>query len=106
MHSFKLVSIAFLCIVLFSCSPQKKTSLQDNDSVIEIKVVVVTMCEFSADEGDKPGEFQLWKAGQKLNTCLAFAVSHHDICINPETGMMGIVTGMGTAKAAPLTNAT
>jgi hypothetical protein len=67
---------------------------------------VVTMFEFSADEGDKPGEFQLWKAGQKLNTCLAFAVSHHDICINPETGMMGIVTGMGTAKAAPLTNAT
>jgi purine nucleoside permease len=31
---------------------------------------------------------------------LPFAVSHHDICINPETGVMSIVTGMGTAKAA------
>jgi purine nucleoside permease/predicted cupin superfamily sugar epimerase len=58
------------------------------------------MFEIGADEGDKPGEFQLWKAGQKLDTCLPFAVSHHEICINPETGVMGIVTGMGTAKAA------
>ena len=84
------------------------TSCQDNSEIprsnvnpaIEIKVVVVTMFEIGADEGDKPGEFQLWKAGQKLNTCLPFVVSHHDICINTETGVMGIVTGMGTAKAA------
>ena len=84
------------------------TSCQDNSEVtqnnvnppIEIKVVVVTMFEIGADEGDKPGEFQLWKAGQKLDTCLPFAVSHHDICINTETGVLGIVTGMGTAKAA------
>jgi purine nucleoside permease/predicted cupin superfamily sugar epimerase len=84
------------------------TSCQDNSEVtknnvnqpIEIKVVVVTMFEIGADEDDKPGEFQLWKAGQKLDTCLLFAVSHHDICINTETGVLGIVTGMGTAKAA------
>jgi purine nucleoside permease/predicted cupin superfamily sugar epimerase len=84
------------------------TSCQDNSEVtknnvnppIEIKVVVVTMFEIGADEDDKPGEFQLWKAGQKLDTCLPFAVSHHDICINTETGVLGIVTGMGTAKAA------
>jgi purine nucleoside permease/predicted cupin superfamily sugar epimerase len=84
------------------------TSCQDNSEVtknnvnppIEIKVVVVTMFEIGADEDDKLGEFQLWKAGQKLDTCLPFAVSHHDICINTETGVLGIVTGMGTAKAA------
>lgn len=67
---------------------------------IEIKVVVVTMFEIGNDEGDRPGEFQLWKAGQNLNTCLPFAVSHHDICMNSETGVLGIVTGMGIAKAA------
>jgi len=58
------------------------------------------MFEIGADEGDRPGEFQLWKANQKLTTCLPFEVSHHDICINEDTGVMGIVTGMGTAKAA------
>jgi purine nucleoside permease/predicted cupin superfamily sugar epimerase len=98
--SFKLVSILVLCNFLFSCTPQNISSTQNSDDPIEIKVVVVTMFEIGADEGDKPGEFQLWKAGQKLDTCLPFAVSHHDICINPKTGVMGIVTGMGTAKAA------
>ena len=93
---------SFSLLLLSSCSPQNDTSndLQIADVPIEIKVVVVTMFEIGADEGDKPGEFQLWKAGQKLDTCLPFAVSHHDICINAETGVMGIVTGMGTAKAA------
>ena len=95
-----LASLSLL--LLSSCSPQNDTGndLQIADVPIEIKVVVVTMFEIGADEGDKPGEFQLWKAGQKLDTCLPFAVSHHDICINAETGVMGIVTGMGTAKAA------
>jgi purine nucleoside permease/predicted cupin superfamily sugar epimerase len=93
---------SFSLLLLSSCSPQNDTGndLQIADVPIEIKVVVVTMFEIGADEGDKPGEFQLWKAGQKLDTCLPFAVSHHDICINAETGVMGIVTGMGTAKAA------
>jgi purine nucleoside permease/predicted cupin superfamily sugar epimerase len=96
----------FSLLLLSSCSPQEileaEVEAQEQSSVspIEIKVVVVTMFEIGADEGDKPGEFQLWKAGQKLDTCLPFAVSHHDICINTETGVMGIVTGMGTAKAA------
>jgi len=88
--------------MLSSCSPQNDigNDLQIANAPIEIKVVVVTMFEIGADAGDKPGEFQLWKAGQKLDTCFPFAVSHHDICINIETGVMGIVTGMGTAKAA------
>jgi purine nucleoside permease/predicted cupin superfamily sugar epimerase len=90
-------------LALSSCldSNQQNTVLTSEPQIpLEIKVVVVTMFEIGADEGDKPGEFQLWKAGQKLDTCLPFAVSHHDICINAETGVMGIVTGMGTAKAA------
>jgi len=55
------------------------------------------MFEIGEDQGDKAGEFQLWKAGQKLDTCLPFPASYHDICLNPETGVLGIVTGMGTS---------
>lgn len=96
------VLLACACQFLLSCSPSsiKKSDIENIPMPIEIKVVVVTMFEIGADENDKPGEFQLWKAGQNLNTCLPFAVSHHDICINPDTGVMGIVTGMGTAKAS------
>ena len=101
---FTKLSILMLSVLtLFSCldSNQQNTVLTSEPQIpLEIKVVVVTMFEIGADEGDKPGEFQLWKAGQRLNTCLSFVVSHHDICINTETGVMGIVTGMGTAKAA------
>ncbi|MEH6713950.1 MAG: cupin domain-containing protein [Paraglaciecola polaris] len=67
---------------------------------LEIKVVVVTMFEIGEDDDDKPGEFQMWKEGQNLNTRYAFPMSHHDIYVNEDTGVMGIVTGMGTAKAA------
>lgn len=102
----RILHITLSCMALLalaSCSPSKKdnvTSSIQSPAPIEIKVVVVTMFEIGQDQGDKPGEFQLWKAGQKLDSCLPFEVSHHDICINPDTGVMGIVTGMGTAKAA------
>ena len=86
--------------LMTSCQDNSELTQNNVNPPIEIKVVVVTMFEIGADEGDKPGEFQLWKAGQKLDTCLPFAVSHHDICLNTETGVLGIVTGMGTAKAA------
>lgn len=69
-------------------------------SPIEIKTVVVAMFEIGEDEGDKPGEFQLWKKGQKLSTRYALPHAHHDIFVNEETGVLGIVTGMGIARAS------
>src|SRR5947209_5934664 len=66
---------------------------------IEVKVVVVTMFEIGADAGDKAGEFQLWKARQKLDTRLPFA-HHHDLFLNDKTGVLGMVTGEGTANSA------
>ena len=69
-------------------------------SPIEIKAVVVAMFEIGEDEGDKPGEFQLWKKGQKLSTRYALPHAHHDIFVNEETGVLGIVTGMGIARAS------
>jgi purine nucleoside permease len=66
---------------------------------IEVKVVVVTMFEIGADAGDAAGEFQLWKARQKLDTRFPFA-HHHDLFFNPKTGVLGMVTGEGTANSA------
>ena len=66
---------------------------------IEIKVVVVTMFEIGADTGDQAGEFQLWRERQKLTTRLPFA-HHHDLYLNADTGVLGMVTGMGTANSA------
>src|SRR5688572_26924520 len=66
---------------------------------IEVKVVVVTMFEIGEDTGDTAGEFQLWRERQKLGERLPFA-HHHDLYLNRETGVLGVVTGMGTANSA------
>lgn len=66
---------------------------------IEIRAVVVTMFEIGEDTGDKAGEFQLWKERQKLDTRLPFA-HHHDLYLNPETGVLGMVTGIGSINSA------
>jgi len=67
---------------------------------IEVKVVVVTMFEIGEDSGDKAGEFQLWKERAGLDTRFEFPQSFHDLYFNAETGVLGMVTGMGTAKSA------
>jgi purine nucleoside permease len=66
---------------------------------IEVKVVVVTMFEIGADTGDTAGEFQLWRERAKLDTRFHFA-HHHDLFLNSTTGVLGMVTGVGTANAA------
>jgi len=66
---------------------------------IEVKVVVITMFEIGADTGDTPGEFQLWRERQKLDRRLSFA-HHHDLFMNEHTGVLGMVTGEGTANSA------
>lgn len=69
------------------------------DDPIEVKVVVVTMFEVGEDTGDAPGEFQLWKERADLDTRFEFPQSFHDLYMNTETGVLGMVTGMGTAKS-------
>lgn len=102
-NALKLFSLVCSAMLMLACTPNIKEDIKNADTAIkplEIKVVVVTMFEIGEDEGDKPGEFQLWKARQQLDTQFAFPASHHDIFVNEDTGVMGIVTGMGTAKAA------
>lgn len=72
---------------------------------IEIRIVLVTMFEIGEDEGDTAGEFQLWKERRGLTTRIPFPQSHHDLYLNPKTGVLAMVTGIGTAKSATATMA-
>jgi purine nucleoside permease len=89
--------IALLALLLGACDCAFSATAAT--APIEVKVVVVTMFEIGADSGDTAGEFQLWKQRQKLDTRLPFA-HHHDLYFNPATGVLGMVTGMGTANSA------
>jgi purine nucleoside permease len=66
---------------------------------IPIKVVVVTMFERGEDTGDTPGEFQLWVEREHLDQILPLPSGYHHVRLNKD-GVLGMVTGVGTAKAA------
>lgn len=66
---------------------------------IPVKVVVVTMFERGADTGDEPGEFQFWVEREKLNQVLPFPQGWRNLRMSKD-GVLGVCTGVGTAKAA------
>lgn len=67
---------------------------------IEIRVVVLAMFEQGADTGDAPGEYQYWVERQHLDSILPFPQGNHDLRLNRQTGVLGALTGVGTARAA------
>jgi purine nucleoside permease len=66
---------------------------------IPIKVVVITMFELGKDSGDAPGEFQAWVERTPLDEVVPFPAGNRDLRMNKD-GVLGVVTGVGTAKAA------
>jgi purine nucleoside permease len=87
----KLVFAAVLCtFVGVGAQAQAK---------IPVKVVVVTMFEVGKDTGDVPGEFQHWVEGEHLTHRFPMSAAYHDALMNDD-GVLGIVTGVGTASAA------
>lgn len=66
---------------------------------IRIKVVVVTMFERGEDTGDTPGEFQFWVEREHLDQVLPLLPGYHHLRLNKD-GVLGMVSGVGTAKAA------
>jgi len=72
---------------------------------LPVRVVLVTMFEIGADSGDAPGEFQLWKERRHLDTRIAFPQSYHDLYYDPESRILGMVTGVGNIRSAAATMA-
>ena len=66
---------------------------------IRIKVVVVAMFERGEDTGDTPGEYQLWVEREHLDQIIPLPAGYHHARLNRD-GVLGILTGVGTAKAA------
>jgi purine nucleoside permease len=66
---------------------------------IRVKVVVVTAFERGEDTGDAPGEFQLWVEREHLDQVLSLPSGYHHVRLNKD-GVLGMVTGVATAKAA------
>jgi purine nucleoside permease len=83
---FVLVAL-WLCVEAFAQRP------------LPVKVVVVTMFEPGEDVGDAPGEFQLWVEREHLDRVLDAGGGYHQLRMNKD-GVLGMVTGIGTAKAA------
>jgi len=70
------------------------------ETPLPVKVVIVTMFETGDVTGDEAGEFQRWYERRQLTTVYPTPHMHSDIYANPVDGVLGIVTGMGTANAA------
>ncbi|MDX3899762.1 MAG: purine nucleoside permease [Sphingobium sp.] len=72
---------------------------------LPVRVVIVSMFEIGEDSGDTPGEFQLWKERRRLDTRIPFPQGWHDLYYNPDSQILGMVTGVGTARSATATMA-
>jgi len=68
-------------------------------SPIPVKVVVIAMFENGEDTGDSPGEYQLWVEREHLERVIDMPAGFHHARMNKD-GVLGMLTGVGTAKAA------
>ncbi len=87
--------------LLVACTPrdEQQSAQPDRAAPIKVKIVLITMFERGADTGDEPGEFQLWYERRNLDQVFPFQ-GEHDLHFNADSGILAIVTGAGTAKAA------
>jgi purine nucleoside permease len=67
---------------------------------LPISVVIVTMYESAQETPDHFGEFHLWVERLPLAEHIPFPYGFRDLRYNPEKGVIGIVSGVGTARAA------
>jgi purine nucleoside permease len=96
----RILSALFLLAAIV-CAAVKATAQNDpSQKPLEIKVVVINMFEVGADIGDAPGEYQYWVEREHLDTVLPFPAGYHDLRLNEKNGVLGVLTGVGTARTA------
>lgn len=98
--SYLIVCVGIALAFLTSCAekPAPAAAVTASEKApIPVKFVVISLFEIGDIEGDKAGEFQLWKERQKLSTRFPFINGYQDLYMNEETGVLGVVTGIGTA---------
>ena len=81
------------------CAAAVSAQEQKPNAPIPVKVVVIAMFERGEDTGDAPGEYQLWVEREHLDQILPMAAAYHHVRMNRD-GVLGLLTGVGTAKAA------
>ncbi len=64
---------------------------------LPIKIVIVTA--FEPDQGPAPGEFRYWREREELNQRIDFPAGHRPLESDGK-GILGIITGVGAARAA------
>jgi purine nucleoside permease len=90
-------SILRLLVMYMACGPS--LSAKPPGPPIEVKVVVIAAFERGEDTGDTPGEFQFWVEREHLDQVLELPAGYRHVRMNKD-GVLGMVTGVATAKAA------
>ncbi len=67
---------------------------------LPVKVVIISLFEIGQDTGDTPGEFQLWRTRRHLDMAIPFPQGFHDLAYNPQTQVLAVLTGIGTARSS------
>ena len=92
--------LTLIVFVICACALNAQKAISaESSTLIHVKVVVVTMFERGEDTGDAPGEFQLWVEREHLDRVIAVPAGYHHVRMNGD-GVLGMLTGVGTAKAA------
>ena len=66
--------------------------------MIDVKAVVVAA--FEPDAGPVPGELRYFREREGLAEEMAFAAGYRPLWLNRETGVLGMIAGVGAARAA------
>src|SRR5580693_5975666 len=86
-------------VALLVCILSAASALAAGPAPIPVKVVVVSLFEPGADQGDTPGEYQYWVDREHLDHVYPFPQGFHNLRMNDQ-GVLGVLTGVGTARAA------
>jgi len=87
-------------VLILSLLPAPSKAREATAAPREVRVVVVTLFEQGGFTGDAPGEFQFWVERLPLPETLPLEHGNRDLRWNAELGVLGMVTGIGTAKSA------